>query len=75
MDEIERAQEYQMKFNADALRARGERYMSPPVTGPVICVDCNTEIDPRRISAEPAARRCIECQTDYDKIKERTYGY
>lgn len=34
------------------------------------CVDCGSEIDYRRLRVNPAAVRCIQCQTHYEK----TYG-
>lgn len=40
--------------------------LSLPYT-PGVCIDCDGEIDPRRLIAQPSAVRCIECQ----KIVER----
>jgi RNA polymerase-binding transcription factor DksA len=34
------------------------------------CTDCGNEIDYRRLRVNPAAVRCIQCQTRYEK----TYG-
>lgn len=36
-------------------------------SGPRICIDCDDEIDPERVKANPAAVRCIECQTKYER--------
>jgi DnaK suppressor protein len=35
-----------------------------------ICVDCEDDIEPRRLAAFPMAKRCIDCQSLY----ERTYA-
>src|SRR5687768_10684243 len=35
------------------------------------CADCGIEIDPARLKAQPAALRCVECQTQV----ERTHAH
>ena len=32
-----------------------------------VCVDCGRDIDYRRLRANPAAIRCIDCQSRYEK--------
>jgi DnaK suppressor protein len=36
-----------------------------------ICVDCGAEIGFERLHAEPAAARCVECQTRHEKTYRR----
>ena len=31
------------------------------------CDECGIEIDPARLKAQPAALRCVECQTQFEK--------
>ncbi len=31
------------------------------------CIDCEDEIDVKRLDAYPTAKRCIRCQTHYEK--------
>jgi DnaK suppressor protein len=33
------------------------------------CVDCEEPIDPRRLEAQPAAARCVPCQTVFERHK------
>ena len=37
------------------------------VEGPRACLDCEDEIDPARIKANPEAVRCIDCQTKWER--------
>jgi RNA polymerase-binding protein DksA len=36
-----------------------------------ICTDCGVSIDFQRLQAEPAAARCVECQTRHEKTYRR----
>ena len=36
-----------------------------------VCIDCGVDIDYRRLEAQPAAARCIECETR----RERRYSH
>ncbi len=33
------------------------------------CMSCGAEIEPERREALPSARRCVECQTAFEKVK------
>jgi DnaK suppressor protein len=35
------------------------------------CIDCEEPIDPRRLQAHPAARRCARCQGLFETLKSR----
>ncbi|WP_433849604.1 TraR/DksA C4-type zinc finger protein [Brucella pseudogrignonensis] len=35
------------------------------------CVACGAEIEPERREAMPSARRCVECQTLFERRKSR----
>lgn len=35
------------------------------------CEDCGQKIDPERLEALPEATRCINCQTEWEKKKNR----
>lgn len=58
---------------SDAARATGEvfqidealRRLEAGTYG--VCVDCEEDIDERRLKAVPEAARCISCQEIYDR--------
>lgn len=33
-----------------------------------LCAECGGAIDPRRLDAQPAALRCLKCQTQHEKM-------
>ncbi|EXL08206.1 molecular chaperone DnaK [Brucella anthropi] len=39
--------------------------------GADFCVSCGAEIEPERRKALPSARRCVECQTVFEKAKRK----
>jgi RNA polymerase-binding protein DksA len=32
------------------------------------CVQCGADIEPERLNAQPTALRCVECQTQFEKL-------
>ena len=69
MDEIDRAQEYDLLYQADALMRHGRfglGHDSSSCTGqigPRFCVDCGKKIPKARLEINPRAIRCVACQT------------
>jgi RNA polymerase-binding protein DksA len=39
-----------------------------------VCTDCGADIDPERLHAWPTAKRCLECQTRYERLHTPTRG-
>jgi RNA polymerase-binding protein DksA len=37
-----------------------------------VCVDCDREIPFERLKAQPSAKRCVDCQTAYEKKHQTT---
>jgi len=35
------------------------------------CVDCDDQIDPKRVRISPSARRCRDCQTELEMRNQR----
>ena len=64
MDDIERAQDYQAVFTADALR---EHWRKQPVgIGLSHCEECEAEIPAARRRLMPTATHCVACQTEIE---------
>jgi DnaK suppressor protein len=65
MDDIDKANDL-----ADSLREatveRIRREMSQVNTNP-ICIECDEDIEAERLAKLPSAKRCIICQTDYER--------
>lgn len=65
MDDIDTANDL-----ADSLRnaevERIQREMSVVNMNP-ICIDCDEDIEAERIAKLSSARRCINCQTDFER--------
>lgn len=65
MDLIDRA-----NHNADLMlqveieRRKKQQRMQTKSTG--ICVDCDSQIEPKRLNVNPCAQRCIECQKEHE---------
>ena len=69
MDEIDQAQVYSDDFQAFAMQLN--KISREPVNySGIYCLDCNDEIPLKRRQAAPGCRRCIDCQTEFEK--ERT---
>lgn len=65
-DAADRAQEREEADRDAALaRARDNTAHEAPfeIEGRRVCLDCFEPIDKRRLKANPAAVRCLECQT------------
>lgn len=56
--------EHRAEQERDAAIARATAEVS--AQGEVHCIRCGDEISAARRAAYPAARRCVECQSDYD---------
>jgi DnaK suppressor protein len=77
-DSIDKAQEYDQIFRQNALdkhfagrnSARSGNTPYIPATTNRECEDCGKTIPANRLKANPAARRCIECQTRKEKRGE-----
>ncbi|ESP62817.1 hypothetical protein SMITH_198 [Smithella sp. ME-1] len=65
MDALDDAQQATEVYDQAALRNHQARAsVAPlPVTGERYCIKCGEPIPKKRLKANPAARRCVECQT------------
>lgn len=68
MDDADRAQDYQGKFNASGVAEVVARSQGP---GSVICVDCKEPIPTERRATIPTAVRCVDCQEEAEKQRGR----
>ncbi|WP_428242976.1 TraR/DksA C4-type zinc finger protein [Gynuella sp.] len=37
-------------------------------TGNVHCLDCGFKLDTERLKVKPGASRCVDCQTDFERL-------
>lgn len=70
MDDADRAQGLEETFRDSALAARQRRPVETPhwVGGTRVCLECDEEIDPDRVTANPQAVRCLDCQVLHERI-------
>jgi DnaK suppressor protein len=59
--------EAQQRYPGDPAQSTAERGSS----GPPLCLDCGEEIGAARMKANPAAIRCLDCQTQTEKTNRR----
>lgn len=70
MDAADRAQHLEQRERDDVL-ARRSLASAAALAGAGdhrACIDCEEEIDPARLGANPRAMRCIDCQTRHERI-------
>jgi len=71
-DELDRAQAASEVYENAAMRSHSARRFSPsphpsPARGEgVKCEDCDKPIPAARLKANPAATRCVSCQTKFE---------
>jgi DnaK suppressor protein len=74
MTDIFDAAEQVEQRQRDTALARARQVTPEPeqlvVSGVVLCIDCDDEVQPERLRAKPNAARCIHCQS----IWERKHG-
>lgn len=63
------AQEIEEAERASAVAAI-RRKVAPPVETHLDCLACTDPIDPERLQAHPAARRCLRCQEDFERLQK-----
>lgn len=72
MDDLDQAQQVEAilsrQAEAEVLRISAA-LIGAPSDG--ICADCGAPIDPARLKVRPSARRCAECQADFEASKAR----
>ena len=71
MDDIDFAQQNDEFFRNAALQEHfrhrnGDRFQPVPSPG-APCITCGEDIEPARLSAQPDAKRCLECQTNLER--------
>lgn len=66
-DIIDRAQAAEERDRQVALDEHAYRTNQPDRRTETTCIDCEEEIDPRRLAAHPTAMRCIDCQIDFER--------
>ena len=69
MDQIDRAKELDQMHRTDALARHSNRAKEQPylIDGLRCCPDCDDVITNERLTANPDAIRCVECQNIKDK--------
>jgi DnaK suppressor protein len=74
-DIIDKAQQNEELFRNNALRKHFAGRSPSPVKGKGVkarkCIGCGEPIPEKRLKANPAARRCIDCQELVEKNGER----
>lgn len=65
MDDIDRASQYEEQQRQAAIAVITAHH--PPSPQTQYCLDCGDEIPVARRQANPHAKRCIDCQTKYEK--------
>jgi RNA polymerase-binding transcription factor DksA len=65
-DEADQSQVMERLFLAASLAAVGGMSHIPGRTQ-TTCIDCEEEIDPRRLRAIDGPLRCVGCQDEYDR--------
>lgn len=68
MDDLDQAQAVEAILSKQA-EAEVQRISAALVGAPSsgVCAECGAPIDPARLKARPNARRCAECQADFEK--------
>lgn len=70
-DVVDRAGKYEEKqrqSNIDAQLKKGQETETPrELAGVRYCLDCDEEIDARRVAFKPDVVRCVECQSFKEK--------
>ena len=79
MDDIDRAQEYDLLYQGDALIRHRLGRGPVPVTRqnqsePRFCLDCGEEIPAARLEINPRAIRCVACQTSAETHRSAASG-
>lgn len=44
--------------------------VAPPIETHTDCVACTDPIEPERLAANPAARRCLPCQETFERLQK-----
>ncbi len=65
-DEMDRAQEINEQFQTAVLDAHHRNRPHGPAA--IYCEDCGEQIPEARRRAAPGCKRCIDCQSDLEKI-------
>lgn len=66
VDMVDEAQQLADDNRDDTLAAHRLRH-GPTTPNPGICVVCGDLIAPKRLAAYPTARRCLNCQKQYER--------
>lgn len=53
----------------DTMVAEIRRKVAAPPSPRLICAACSEPIEPDRLAANPAARRCLQCQEDFERLR------
>ena len=67
MDDIDRAQQFDQAFLADALAAHYRNRING--VSATHCEDCHEPIPDQRRMAAPGCTRCVGCQTDFENYR------
>ena len=73
MDILDKAKELEMEDRKRAVAEQKRKTKEPAqnvVGGEVLCIDCDKQINAKRLTAKPEAARCIDCQSTYE-LRER----
>lgn len=72
-DIVDRAQEREAEFQAQALAAVVHRpHETPHIEhGVRLCLDCDDPLGRQRLKANPDAVRCLDCQTLHERKLKR----
>lgn len=72
VDAFDRAQQLEEQHRQAALnQAKANYSQTMAQDGRRYCVDCDIEINTKRLLAAPHTQRCIDCQQDFDKRQSR----
>ncbi len=73
MDNADRAQKIRERDLKKALSEHANRVKDKAIIidGASCCCDCEEPIEENRLIILPDVARCILCQTDYEKLKQR----
>ena len=73
-DQLDHAKVLEMQHRKHALEEFLGNSTEPPqqiINGQVLCIDCDSAIQPKRLQAKPNAARCIHCQHKTEKTHGR----
>lgn len=75
MDDAERAAELQAHSNEVALHNHRNHAVKSQrkIDGEIVCMACDEPIQVERLRANPAAIRCIDCQSEYEHEERMTW--